>query len=430
MLFRGIDMLDEHFVWQKNVHVGVHGDRIAYIGKELPTGDFGEIYDGSAKLLLPGFFNSHAHTPMVLMRGYGENLALHDWLTTRIFPFEAGLTANDVYYATLLGYAESLRYGIVSTTDMYYFCDEMARAAIETGVKANIGRGVTSFTDEDLYQSIAFRETKELYENYHESGDGRIKIDISLHAEYTSTPRAVRQLADYARKIDGRMHVHLSETKIEHEECKTRHQKTPAAYFADLGLFDVPTTAAHCVWVEDDDIAILKDKGVTVASNPISNLKLASGICPVHALRAAGVPVALGTDSVASNNSLNFIEEIKAFALLAKQREADPTVVTPVQALQAATRSGALAQGRSDSGLLKTGYRADLAVLDLSGPQLHPVYDMATHVVYSASGSDICLTMVDGKILYRDGLFPTIDMERVRFETAGSAARLSAGASS
>ncbi len=425
MLFKQITILDEDFNSREAMYVGIRGDRIEYIGETMPEEDYGQVYEGAGKLLMSGFFNSHAHTPMTLMRGYGENLTLQDWLTKRIFPFEGHLTGDDVYYATLLGIAESLRFGIVSTTDMYYFCDRMAEAFIECGAKANIGRGITCFTDEDLKNLPAYQESKDLYEQYNESGGGRILIDMSLHAEYTSNPKIAAQLAEFTKELGTRMHVHISETRAEHEECKERHQgKTPVQYFNDLGLLDSKTTAAHCVHIEGEDFHILKEKGVTVASNPVSNLKLASGVCNVPRLLEEGINIAIGTDSVASNNSLNYIEEMKFFGLVHKEKFRDPRATTPRQTLYCGTRAGALSQGREDTGAVKKGYKADLIVLDLSGPHMHPVHDLANNLVFSASGSDIILTMVDGKVLYSEGDFPSIDMERVRFETEKSIQRI------
>jgi 5-methylthioadenosine/S-adenosylhomocysteine deaminase len=425
MLFKNITVLNENFDVQESMCVGISDDRICYIGNSIPKEDYGEVYNGKGRLLMSGFFNSHAHTPMTLMRGYGENMTLQDWLNKRIFPFEAHLTGDDVYYATLLGIAESLRFGIVSTTDMYYLCDRMAEAFLESGAKANIGRGITCFTDDDLKDLPAYKESKELYEQYNESGGGRVKIDMSLHAEYTSTPKVTAQLAELTKKLGVQMHVHVSETKEEHEGCKVRHQgKTPVKYLSDLGLLDSKTTAAHCVYIEGEDFHILKEKGVTVASNPISNLKLASGVCNVPELYKEGIRIAIGTDSVASNNSLNFIEEMKFFGLVHKEKFRDPRLTTPRQTFYAATRAGALGQGREDTGTVKMGCKADLIALDISGPNMHPAHDLVNNLVYSASGSDVVLTMVDGKVLYRAGDFPTIDMEKVRYETERSIKRI------
>lgn len=414
MIFKNITVLDDKFIAKEGMYIGIKDDVIDYIGTEEPRQDYGESYDGTGKALMSGFYNAHAHTPMTLMRGYGENLPLQSWLNDRIFPFEDKLDEEAVYYGMLLGIAESLRFGIVSTTDMYYFCDTMAKAVLESGVKNNIGRGITNFTDQDLYSLPGFAETKNLFEEYQNAGNGRIKIDVSLHAEYTSNAKTAAQLAQYASSIGANMHVHVSETQLEHEECKQRHGGlTPVKYLNSLGVFDTKTTAAHCVWVEEEDMDILASKGVTVASCPISNLKLASGVCNVPRLLKKGVNVAIGTDSVASNNSLNFIEEMKFFAVANKGSRFDPTLITPKEALNSATFAGAKSQGREDCGRLVKGYKADLIVMDLSQPNMHPVHSLANNIVYSSSGSDILLTMVDGKVLYCEGQYLTIDIEKV-----------------
>ncbi|MCL2018821.1 MAG: amidohydrolase [Oscillospiraceae bacterium] len=416
MLFSDITIIDENLNVRHNMYVGVKDKKIAFVGDSKPYEDFGDIYDGTGRLLMSAFFNCHAHTPMTLLRGYGENLNLQDWLHTRIFPFEAQLDNEAVYWGTLLGLAESIRFGIVSTTDMYNFCDVIAKAFTESGVKGNIGRAILCFTDENLREMDRFHECEDLFKAYHNTSNGRIKIDMSLHAEYTSTPKIVRQLAEYTKEIGTRMHVHVSETKFEHEECKKRHGKTPAAYLSELGLFDSPTTAAHCVHLEDDDFTIFKEKGVTVASCPISNLKLASGTCNVPLLMKNGINTAIGTDSVASNNSLNFIEEMKFFSLLHKGIFNEPAASSPRDTLYAATRAGALSQGREDCGLLKEGFAADLIVIDISKPNMNPAHDLVNNVVYSACGGDIVLTVSDGEILYKDGEYMTIDIEKTVFE--------------
>lgn len=424
MLFKNISILNESFEIEENMYVGIDGEKITYISKEAPKRGFGRVYDGTGKLLMSGFVNTHAHSPMALMRGYGENMALQDWLNKKIFPFEAKLTGDAVYWATMLAMAESVRFGIVSTTDMYYFSEDMVRAIAESGTKNNLSRSITCFDDSELWELESAKEMKSLFETYHNAEGGRIKVDMSIHAEYTSTPKIVRQMAEYTSSIGANMHVHLSETQSEHEECKARHGMTPTAYFNRLGLFDTPTTAAHCVWIEGEDFEILKEKGITVASNPVSNMKLASGVCNVPKLLDMGINVSLGTDSVASNNSLNYIEEMKYFATAAKERVKDPTAVTPKQALRAATSSGAQSQGRSDTGVLARGKKADLIVLDISGPHMHPVHSLINNLVYSASGSDVVLTMADGKILYENGKYFTIDLERAVYETERAAKKI------
>lgn len=425
MLFKNITMLNENLDVEKERYVLVKGDRIAYIGDKPPAEPCGREYDGRGKLLMSGFFNAHAHSPMTLMRGYGENLALQDWLTKKIFPFEDKLDSNAVYWGTMLAMAESLKFGIVSTSDMYYFCEDMAEAVAECGAKSNISRSVTNITGEDPQTLTSMKENTDFYNKYHNTADGRIRVDMSLHGEYTSDARTARVLADCARDAgDVIMHVHLSETKLEHEECKQRHGMTPAAYMEKMGLFDVPALAAHCVYAEDDDMDIFRAKGVTVATNPVSNMKLASGVCNASKVIDKGVNLAIGTDSVASNNSLNFIEEMKTLAISSKVYYADPTLIKPKDALRAATSGGAMAQGRTDSGILKVGNKADLIVLDISGPNMHPVHSLINNIVYSCSGGEVIMTMVDGNVLYENGIYSLIDIEKTVYEVEKATQRI------
>lgn len=425
MLFSNISMLDEEFRLVEHAYVGINGERIDYIGTEPPEKDYGQVYDGRGRLLMAGFFNAHAHTPMTLLRGYGEGLTLSRWLNELIFPFEARLVAEDVYYSTLLGIAESLRYGIISTTDMYYFGESMTRAILDSGVKNNLGLGIVCFGDEDLDELRNYQESVELLHQYPNTDGGRLKIDLSLHAEYTSNEKIARQIGEASLKHGTRLHIHLSETRAEHEACKERHGGlTPAAYFDSVGLFQSPTTAAHCVWLEEGDLDILAARGVSVATCPASNLKLASGVANAPAIRNRGINLALGTDGVSSNNSLNYLADLKLFAMLQKEKWQDPTLISPKEALMIATRNGARAQGRMDTGSLAVGQRADLIVLDLAGPHMSPMHDAANQVVYAASGSDVVLTMVDGRVLYQDGEYPTIDLEQVKYQVNQSKNRI------
>ncbi len=417
MLFKNITILDENFEIKNDMYVVTEDEIIKYIGTERPEGEFAREYDGKNKILMPGFYNAHAHSPMSLMRGYGENLALQDWLNTKIFPFEDKLDGNAVYWGTTLSYAESLRYGIVSSSDMYYFMDEMVKATVDAGIKGNISRSIVHFDNTPIWEMPSMHEMKRSFEEYHNICNERIKMDMSIHAEYTSGPEAVTAVTEFAKVNNARMQIHLSETKLEHEECKARRGgKTPMEYFNSLGLLDVPTTAAHCVWLEGDDFDIAKEKGVSVAANPVSNLKLASGVSNVPKMLRRGINVAIGTDSTSSNNNLNFIEEMKTFATASKMYYQDPKVVSPTETLYAATRAGALSQGRDNCGILKEGAKADLIVLDLAVPHMHPIHDLKNNLVYSANGSDVILTMVDGKVLYENGDFLTIDLEKTIFE--------------
>jgi len=424
MLFKSIAILDGELNVRNNMYVGTVGSTIEYIDAKPPEKDFGEVFDGKGKLAMSAFYNAHAHSPMSLLRGYGENMRLQEWLNDRVFPFEEKLTGDDVYWGTLLSMAESIRYGIVSSTDMYYFCDRLIEAVLESGAKNNISRGIVNFSGSSIKEQPSYSEIGGLFRDYHKSGDGRILIDMCIHAEYTSDPETVRTISEYAKELGLNMHIHLSETEYEHEECKKKHNKTPARYFSDLGAFDVKATAAHCVWLEGEDFDILAEKGVTAATCPVSNMKLACGICNVPLLLSKGVNVALGTDSACSNNNLNFIEEMKFMACAAKVREYDPTALTPKDVLYAATAAGAKSQGREDCGALKAGNKADIIVLDIDKPHMFPVHNILTNIVYSASGSDIILTMADGKVLYKDGEFKTVDIEKILFEAEKSKTRI------
>lgn len=417
MLFSDITVLNENFEACAHKYVGVAGDKITYIGDTAPQADFGEVYNGKNRLLMPAFCNAHSHAAMTLLRGYAENLPLQRWLEERVFPFEDKIQDEDAYYSTALAIAEMLRTGTVSFTDMYFFSENVIRAVGESGIKCNFGRAITSFADCDISEIPSFRESEELIKTYHNAFGGRLKIDMSLHAEYTNRRTVIEQFAESVKAHHLRAHIHLSETEKEHEECKSRHGGlTPTGLFDACGVFDVPTTAAHCVWVSDADIEILKEKGVTVATNPASNLKLGSGVCNVNALLQKGIRVALGTDSVASNNNLDMFKEMYLCALLPKGFCRRPDIVSERDVLKIATVNGWQSQGRADSGVIAVGNKADLIVVDSNTVHMCPHNDVVNNLVYAASGEDVVLTMADGKVLYRDGEYTTLDIEKIKYE--------------
>lgn len=425
MLFKDITIVDENFDVQEHMYVGVKGDTIAYVEKELPKEDYGEVYEGKDKLLIPAFYNAHSHLPMFLLRGYAENLPLMQWLQGKIFPFEAHLNANDIYYGALMGVAEMLRFGIAGTSEMYINQEPDAKAMLDGGIKANVSQSVTWMDPTSYYDLPVYKETLETINRYHGAGNGRIKIEFCLHAEYTNTEAIAKAIAEAAANNNSSMHVHVSESQGEVDICRKRHQRrSPVRFLSDCGLFDVPTVAAHCVHLDDEDVAILKEHNVTVATCPKSNAKLASGICPVTSLLEAGVNVAIGTDSVSSNNNLNMIEEMRFMNLLQKGLTYDPTVITPKQTLYAATRAGALAQQREDCGLIKKGFKADLTVFDTNQVYMKPNYNVLNNLIYAASGNDVVLTMVDGKVLYKDGVYTDLDIDRIYYECEKSVKRI------
>ena len=400
-----------------NWHVTVENKRITSITKELPDLTGAEVIDAKGNLLMPGFYNAHCHAAMTLFRGYGEDLPLQRWLEERIFPAEDRLNRENVAVATKLAIAEMLKGGIVSFSDMYMFQDVVADVSLETGMKANLSRSLVSFSpDTNIADDYRFAEAKALVEQYQNCGDEQIKVDFSLHAEYTNVPNYIAQVSEYTKANGLRMHLHVSETEKEHNECIARHQKTPTKLFYDLGALDTPTLAAHCVWVNDEDIAMLAEKSVSVVHNPISNLKLGSGVMPLNKLLDAGINVCFGTDGVASNNRLDILREMQTAAILHKGIMLDPTATTASQMPRLATRNGALAQGRVDCGEIRIGARADLILIDRTSIHNMPCFDDYAMLCYSAERSDVLMTMVDGRILYQNGTYTLIDEERLRYD--------------
>ena len=413
MIFSDITIIDENFAVREHQFVGVKDGRIAHVGTAEPKEDFGSVYRGQGKLLMPAFYNAHTHSAMTLLRGYAENMNLQDWLNTKIFPFEAKMVGSDIYTGVKLAMAESIRSGIVSSTDMYYWLDDAGRAVAEAGCKMNMSNAVLCFDDSAFEDLPAYKIACDAYKNWHGAADGRILTDLALHGEYTSTEKVAKGLAALAKEQSVHLHIHAAETKSEAAECKVRRSgRTDIEYLADCGLLDVPATLAHCVWIEESDMDIIREKGATVATCPVSNMKLASGIADVPKMLEKGCRVAVGTDGVSSNNSLDLLADAKTMALAARVKAMDPAVLTPQQVLYAMTRAGALSQGRDDCGLVKEGFKADLVVMDIDTPNMQPVHDVLNNVVWSGSNANVVLTMCDGRVLYKDGEFMTIDVEK------------------
>ncbi len=417
MIFENIAVLKADGTYLPSCYVGVQGAYIRYVGETPPAEDYGERIDGNQRLLLPGFVNAHTHVAMTLMRGYGEDMPLQSWLFDRIFPFEDKLSSDAVYWGSMLGIAEMLMTGTTSFTDMYYFCEDTVRAVAKSGIKANIGRGISCFDAAKRFADLpAYTDTKELIARYHGAEDGRILVDVAPHAEYTTRPDILHDAAELAAENGLRMHIHLSETASEHKECVGRHGCTPTRLLEKVGMLAQPLTVAHGVWLTDDDVCCLSQHNVTLAHCAKSNLKLGSGIASVENYRAMGLPVAIGTDSAASNNTLDMVDEMRTAALLAKGLACHAGALPAEEMLYMGTRAGALSQGRTDCGDIAEGYRADLVVMDTTHPLLTPANAPLSNVLYGAGSRAVCMTVVDGRIVYRFGEFTTLDMERIRFE--------------
>lgn len=408
----------------KTYSIGIKDGIITYIGKEEPEGR--EVIDGSGHLAVPGFVNAHTHVAMTLFRSYADDLVLMDWLQNHIWPMENNLDGEAVYWGSLLGIAEMIRTGTTCFADMYFFMDDTARAAAESGVRAVLSRGLTGSSPEDgksrLDENIA------LFKDWHGKCHDRIHVMFGPHAPYTCSNDYIESIAAAASRLGAEIHMHLCETAGEVKDCMDKNGMTPIALMESLGLFANGTLAAHCVHVTDDDMAIMARHHVRVAHNPQSNLKLASGIAPVAAMLDRGLVVGLGTDGASSNNNLDMLEEIRLAALLAKGSTGNPKAVPAKTAVALGTVEGAKAVGYQKLGRIAEGWKADIALYDMDSPQWMPRNDRYSLLAYAASASDVDHVIADGRVLYAKGEYKTIDIAKVYAKVEESLARMKAKA--
>lgn len=377
--------------------------------------------DGSNKLAVPGFINTHTHAAMTLLRGYADDMLLMDWLQNKVWPAEAKLIREDVYWGSKLAIAEMIQSGTTCFADMYFFMDETAKAVEETGIRADLSRGITGFgpdSDDKLAEAVKFAT------QWQGKAQGRITTRLGPHAPYTCPPAFIKKVVEVAKIGGHKIHIHLSETKEEVDTCIQKFGMTPIEHMNNLGLFDLPTLAAHCVHINDNDLSIIKSKNVTIAHNPQSNLKLASGIAPLKNIIKYNIPVGLGTDSATSNNNLDMLEEIRLAALLHKNNEFDPLFLPAPQALSLACQGGAQALNLPQLGVLQKGYKADIVLFDTTAPVWHPQHNIISTLVYSAPSSSVHTVIVNGQILLENKEFKTIDIEKTIFEANKAAKQL------
>lgn len=417
MLFKNISIIDENQEFKKNMYVGTVDDKIVYVSNQEPAAEeaakYGEVYDGNNKLLMSAFYNPHAHCGMVLLRSRADKLPLQDWLEKNNFPFEAKMTADDHKWGMLMGLAEMARYGIVSCTDMYFESDLRAQIIEETKMKANIAESISDFEGVEFKDHQMYAYVNDLVKNWHNKANGRVKVDACMHSEYITTEKLCRTMGEFAVDNDLILTFHMSETQLENAQCKERHEGlTPSQYFKKIGVFNAKTTIAHAVWLTDEDMQILKESNASLVTCACSNMKLGSGFANIPEWIKRGINFGIGTDGACSNNNYNFINDMYVTSLICKGINNDPTVASAEDILYAGTRGGALAQGREDCGLLKVGFKADLCVMDLTEPIWCPETNYINNLIYAGQGSDICLTMCDGEIVYKDGTWPTIDVEK------------------
>ncbi|OUP62072.1 amidohydrolase [Pseudoflavonifractor sp. An176] len=411
-------LMDEAGTILKNGYVQVEGTSITYVGTDRPQGDFDRVVDCSGKVMMPGLVNAHTHLPMTLMRGYGGGCDLQTWLHDYIFPAEGKLDPRAVSAGAGLGLAEMIASGVTCVADMYMFTSTIAQEILKSGISANLSCGGVYFGDPADFAPDTCGDCvaqRALTEEFHGAGDGQILIDASIHGEYTSSAPLWQWMAQFAHDHHQRMHVHVSETKSEHQASLDRHGLTPIQTLNQYGVWDNGGIAAHCVYTTPEDWAIMAEKGVACVHNPYSNLKLGSGIAPIPDMLQAGVNVALGTDGMSSHNSADLFADLKLAALLPSGVRCTPGVVTPRQALEMATVAGARALGRP-TGQIAVGKVADLILLDFTAPNLTPCHDVVENLVFAAHGSNVVMNMARGNIIYENGTFHTLDVERIQAE--------------
>lgn len=404
----------------RDTYVAVEGNKISYVGTSCPQGDFDRRVDGAGKVLLPGLVNAHTHLPMVLMRGYGGGHDLQGWLHDYIFPAEAKLDDRAVAAGTALGLCEMIATGVTCVADMYMRTGVIARQILDAGLSANLSCGGVYFGSPDDFSPETCSDCanqKALTEQWHGAGDGRIIVDASIHGEYTSNPPLWGWMAEYAQEHRLGMHVHISETKAEQEACLGRWGKTPIQALDQYGVWDCGRSlAAHCVYTTPEDWDLMTQKGISCVHNPWSNLKLGSGVAPTPSMKQAGVNVALGSDGMSSHNCADLFSDMKLAAALPCGAACDPLAMTAWDALEMATVSGARALGRTDAGQVASGFWADLILVDFSAPNLTPCHNEAENLVFSANPSNVVMNMARGQVIYENGEFLTLDLERIRSE--------------
>lgn len=373
-----------------------------------------EILDGRGKtLVMPGFVNGHTHAAMVLLRGLGEELPLKEWLEERIWPVEAALKPEHVYWGTRSAIMEMASSGTTCFTDMYFEMDKVAEAAGHAGMRCCISRGIVGDDRRKIEEGI------ELFRRW--NGKEKIRVQLAPHAPYTVPMEAIKDISASAHELGCGVHVHFLEARWEPEFLKEKFGLSPLGYLEEAGLFDLESTIlAHCVWFPREDIPEIKGLPITIAHNPSSNMKLGSGFAPVRDFLDGGTRVSLGTDGAASNNRLDMWGEMRLAALIHKGVTGDPTVVTAKSVLEMATLNGAVSAGFDDVGLIREGWQADLVLVDLDKPRYEgwSPENLAGFLVYAGSSRDVTGTMVAGNWVYREQSPKDEEYDQVRREVS------------
>ena len=393
------DKITEGELWTDN-------DKISYIGpaKDKAGITFEREIDCKGNLLMPGLKNAHTHSAMTFSRSLADEYCLNDWLHKAIFPREAKLTPDHVYWFAKLAYADYLSGGITSCFDMYFHKYENAKAAVETGFRHVFCGAANDFG--------GFEALEQNYIDLNDY-DPLVSFIYGFHAEYTTCEDNLKFMSDLAHKYKAPVFTHISETFEEVEGCKERYGVTPAVLFDKLGIFDFGGGGFHCVWFSDEDREIFKKRELWSVFNACSNLKLASGITPVHKFIEKDMKIAIGTDGAGSNNALSMFREMYLDCVLSNVETKNAAAVDPYTILKAGTTGGALCMGLKDCDVLDVGKKADLIMIDMNIPSMQPENNIVRNLVYSGDNSIVKMTMIDGKILYEDGRFLSMDIGEV-----------------
>jgi len=400
----------------KNDFLGIKDGYIDFIDtreEALKGFDADKIIDARNKLVMPGLVNAHTHSGMTILRNFANDLALEEWLFNNVFPVEAKLTPEDIYWGTLLGIAEMIKSGTTTFADMYLHMEQVAKAVFEAGIRANLCRSPLKDGDGSVEDSI---RCFDYFREWNNGANGRIKVYIEVHSVYLFDEDTLRTSAKVAKELNTGIHIHVQETVKECEDSIKKYGMSPAEICCETGIFDVPVIAAHCVHLSERDMDIIKNKGVNVIHNPTSNLKLGSGIAKINEMLDLGINVALGTDGAASNNNLNMMEEMHIASILHKGVHRNPLLMDAPGVLKMATLNGAKALGfEGEIGAIEKGMKADIILIDTDKPHLCPINDAVAAVVYSAQGSDVDTVIIDGVVVMEKGELKTIDEEKVKF---------------
>jgi 5-methylthioadenosine/S-adenosylhomocysteine deaminase len=380
----------------------IQNDRIVEISDDLVSNDADEVIDATGKVLIPGLVNTHTHLSMTLMRGLADDMPLETWLNDHIWPVESNLNGEHCYAGALLACAEMIKSGTTCFNDMYFFMDHVAKAADKSGLRGMLSHGMIDFGNEEKRKQ-EIKESIRILKKCHNMGDGRIKVAFGPHSPYTCSQELLEEVKKESAKYGIRIHIHISETQKEVSDIVKTHGMRPFEYLNEIDFLGNEVTAAHAVWVTKSEMEIIKDKDVNISHNPSSNMKLSSGISPVSELLRNGINVSLGTDGVASNNNLDLLEEMKIAALLQKVQNMDPTIMSAKEVFKMSTINGASSLGlENEIGSIEVGKKADLVLLDMKTPQLTPLRNPISHLVYAANGGNVDTVLCNGAVLMKN----------------------------